>query len=158
MLLVIKRKHVQNDLISILPHTYLATYAKKNKPSILVVEDHPMNRKVIELQLRDNFDVTFAKNGEEALCLCKKEDSFKLILLDMGLPDMSGSLVARKIRQLNNPLRHVPILAHSAYLECLIAQECDQAGINAVLPKPSSVDHMITTIHAWIAKRNINCQ
>jgi DNA-binding response OmpR family regulator len=65
---------------------------------ILVVDDEPNIREVVELYLRrDGHTVVSAADGEEALMLYRQTD-FDLVVLDLMLPEVSGLEVCRRIQ------------------------------------------------------------
>ncbi len=65
---------------------------------ILLADDHPINRKVVELMLAGTgADLTTVENGEEALTACANE-RFDLVLMDMQMPVMDGLTAVRRIR------------------------------------------------------------
>ncbi|WP_199609481.1 ATP-binding protein [Flocculibacter collagenilyticus] len=83
-------------------------FAQKEMPAlydgkplhILLVEDVPLNAQIaIALLEQRHHEVVWAETGEDALAFLETEDDFDLILLDMQLPDMNGSEVAKIIRQ-----------------------------------------------------------
>jgi len=65
---------------------------------VLVADDHPTNRKVVELILSQAaIDLVQAENGAEALQACRAQ-SFDMILMDMQMPVMDGLTAVREIR------------------------------------------------------------
>ena len=69
-----------------------------NKASILVVDDEPQIRRVLQATLSSNgYDVIEAKNGKEAITAVLREHP-DLILLDVNMPGMSGFEACSKIR------------------------------------------------------------
>ena len=77
---------------------------------ILVVEDEESFVDALTIGLnREGFDVTIARDGQEALTLFGR-DTFELILLDLMLPKLSGLDVCRSIRSISD----VPIIIVSA--------------------------------------------
>ena len=81
-----------------------------NEPHILVVDDNPEIREIIQILLDgEGFDVTQAANGDQALSLLG-EQPFELIILDIMMPGLNGYQICRKIRETSN----APILFLSA--------------------------------------------
>lgn len=64
---------------------------------ILIVDDEPLNLKVLKQVLQDNYRLSFAKNGMDAIELVKKEKP-SLILLDVMMPGMTGFEVCRHLK------------------------------------------------------------
>ena len=91
---------------------------------------------VIERMLaKQNCKVSVAKDGTQALALLK-EQGYKLILLDIGLPDMTGFDIARSIRaDEGNQNQFIPIVAVTAHVDSSRKVEAYQVGMNAILSK-----------------------
>ena len=98
------------------------------------------------LKLEDIYDVTVAKDGQEALDLVKEtmepgtpespaEDRkpFNLIFMDVQMPNVDGLESTRLIRQLGY---HAPIVAITAFAEESNIQDCMDSGMNYFLSKP----------------------
>ncbi|HYP16411.1 MAG TPA: response regulator, partial [Opitutus sp.] len=78
-------------------------------PSILVVDDQPINVQLLKRKLeREGINVAAAYNGLEALELVKKEKP-DLILLDVMMPDMDGIEVCQRL-QADEQTRSIPII------------------------------------------------
>ena len=67
---------------------------------ILVADDHPTNRRVVELMLGDVADLICVENGREALDALVVGPDFDLVLMDMQMPVMDGLTAVREIRRL----------------------------------------------------------
>jgi two-component system, OmpR family, response regulator MprA len=113
--------------------------------SILVVEDDPDIRQYLNEFLRDNgFDVHTASDGQEAI------DHFKnllpdLVVLDLGLPVMSGEEVAVKIRERYDDL---PIIILSAQDSTKSVLKGFNLGADDYVPKPFVADELLARIRA----------
>ena len=78
-------------------------------PSILVVDDQPINVQLLKRKLeREGIRVTAAYNGLEALA-CVKKELPDLILLDVMMPDMDGIEVCQRL-QADEATRGVPVI------------------------------------------------
>jgi CheY-like chemotaxis protein len=74
----------------------------KDKPVILVVDDHPQNIELLKAHLvPEGYEIVSAANGEEALGKLS-ENQIDLILLDIMMPDMDGYEVTRRVRRENS--------------------------------------------------------
>lgn len=94
------------------------------KQNVLVVDDEPTNLKVLNNILNDTYKLTFAKSGEEALRLIKK-DRPDLILLDVMMPGMTGYEVCETLK--NDPLyKSIPII----FVTALNEREDEAKGLN----------------------------
>jgi PAS domain S-box-containing protein len=105
---------------------------------LLVAEDNPMNRRVVELLLaQSGLDITFAEHGREAV---EKFTAgrFDLVLMDLQMPIMGGLAATRAIREWEkeNNRQHTPILAVSANATDEHVQEAKEAGADDHVAKP----------------------
>lgn len=71
---------------------------KLSKPTILLVDDEPVNLRVLKQLLGQHYSLVFAKNGEEALRLASEQHP-NLILLDVMMPGMTGFEVCQRLKQ-----------------------------------------------------------
>jgi len=73
-----------------------------NKAEILVIDDEPQIRKLLEITLESNdYKVLQAENGKEGIIQAASHPP-ELILLDIGLPDKSGHEILKELRQWYN--------------------------------------------------------
>lgn len=68
--------------------------------TILIVDDEPANLALMQTILADSYRLVFARNGAETLAAVTKHQP-DLVLLDVGLPDINGYDLCRKIKQLD---------------------------------------------------------
>ena len=81
---------------------------------ILVVDDVPMNLKVVKGLLRNTqMQLTLAKNGKEALEFVKEEE-YQLILMDHLMPEMDGIQTLHCIKEQENKNRNTPVVVLTA--------------------------------------------
>ncbi|KAG6039790.1 hypothetical protein E4U41_002137 [Claviceps citrina] len=105
----------------------LSQIAFDNGPSfrpldVLICEDHPVSRMVMEKLLEKLRCRTISvANGSEAVRYSMSEIQFDVIFLEYKLPQISGADVARMIRETKNANSHTPIVAITAYLKELQA-------------------------------------
>jgi DNA-binding NtrC family response regulator len=111
------------------------------KHRILVVEDEEKLRRVIELQLGSaGFEVDQASTAEEGLRLAERAD---LVLTDLRLPGMNGLELIQAIRRQNAA---TPVVVITAFGTVENAVEAMKAGAFDFLPKPFSMDHLMTVV------------
>lgn len=113
---------------------------------ILVVEDHPINLKVV-VSMLDRLNCTYdsAVDGKSALSLAKN-NYYDLILTDISLPDIDGCEVARSIREDN---QETPIIAVTAHTNADTKREVYTSGINDIIHKPITQKILQEKISAW---------
>jgi two-component system sensor histidine kinase EvgS len=117
--------------------------------SVLLVEDHPAIRFVFEQQLRSiGCLVTACPDGASALRMFDSK-RFDLVLMDCGLPDMSGYEVTRTLRKRESDGRHTPILALSASTDAAHKMTCIESGMDGLLKKPLELSLLRSEIQVW---------
>ncbi|HEX4182764.1 MAG TPA: response regulator [Caulobacteraceae bacterium] len=123
---------------------------------VLVVDDIEVNRRIFSLQLRgEGAMVVEAEDGPSALSAIVGADArgapFDIVLLDQGMPGVSGERVAAKIRA-NSALAQ-PRLALATVIGATISpQRAVQAGLDAVLIKPIRRDVLLERLGALAAR------
>jgi CheY-like chemotaxis protein len=101
---------------------------------VLVVEDSPVNQKLLSLLLQSQgCHVTVAANGEEAVNQFALHP-FDLVLMDVQMPIMDGLTATRIIRRRETGTgKHAPIIAVTAGFD---RDSCLEAGMDEHLQKP----------------------
>lgn len=121
------------------------------KFSILIVEDEPDIREMIEEALtQPEYTIYTAGDGQEALELIRQND-FALIILDLMLPKVNGMTVLKKVREQNT----VPILILSAKdgeFEKVLGLEY---GADDYITKPFSVMELQARVKAFLRRTTI---
>lgn len=103
---------------------------------ILLVEDIPALQRLHSGYLKEmGYEVEVASNGLLAIHLYKTQPTFDAVVLDIGLPDMTGIEVCKIIRAQFND-RQIPILALTAFTQPAIKTTCLEVGMNRVVHKP----------------------
>jgi len=116
---------------------------------VLLVEDDPTTSKSIELMLTHaNLNVYTTELGEEGIDLAKLYD-YDLILLDLGLPDMTGHDV---LRQLRLARVETPILILSGADDTESKIKGFGFGADDYLTKPFHREELVARIHAIIRR------
>jgi CheY-like chemotaxis protein len=120
--------------------------------SALVVDDTPVNVKLLAALLEANgFAVTIATTGEAALELVEQAE-FGLILLDIRLPGIDGLTVARRVRA-DPRHRHLLIVAVTASAMKTDVAAALEAGCDAFISKPINTRTLIPTLRDLLARR-----
>lgn len=106
---------------------------------VLVCEDHPVSRLVMERLLEKLRCRTISvTNGSEALRYAMSEVQFDIIMMEYKLPHLNGADVARMIRDTKNPNAHTPIVAVTGYLKELQAPHF----FDALVEKPPTKEKL----------------
>ncbi len=118
---------------------------------ILLVDDHPVNRKVARLFLEPfGFDITEAVDGQEALDAGMED--YDLVLMDVNMPRLGGIDATRQFRQTEEAGKHVPIIALTADALPEQIEACLAAGMDAHVSKPIVMDKLIDTVVSFLGE------
>ena len=113
-----------------------------NKPKILVVEDDKAVRNLIATTLdTQSYQYHTAATGTAAI-LDAVSGQPDLMILDLGLPDMDGVEIIKKVRSWSN----MPIIVVSARSEDKDKIEALDAGADDYLTKPFSVEELLARL------------
>jgi osomolarity two-component system, sensor histidine kinase SLN1 len=129
----------ENNQLEAMERVKAQAASNNTKVRVLVAEDNKVNQEVVlrMLKLEDIYDVTVAKDGQEAFDMVKKsmEENklFNLIFMDVQMPNLDGLQSTRLIRGVGY---QAPIVALTAFAEESNVQECMESGMNFFLPKP----------------------
>ena len=93
-----------------------------------------------------------ARTGTDAIRKAK-EKTYDLILMDIGLPDMSGTEITRKIRQFSTS-DTPPIVALTGHLTEEKRKECLESGMQNMYAKPASPDIIQKILTQYVLKRS----
>ena len=117
---------------------------------ILIVEDEEKLRRVVSLQLEsEGFETDTAASAEEALRLV---DRAGLVLTDLKLPGMDGLEFLRLLHRQN---ANTPVIVMTAFGTVENAVEAMKSGAVDFLPKPFSLDHLMTVVRKAMELRNL---
>ena len=116
---------------------------------ILVVEDNDDSRSMLVVTLRFyGYETIEAATGAEAVekAISEKPD---LILMDLGLPDISGVDAAKAVKK-NPSTAHIPIIAYTAWPSNAWKAKAVNAGMVDYLQKPVRAELMKETIKKFM--------
>jgi two-component system, sensor histidine kinase ChiS len=129
---------------------------ESEKIKILVVDDEPINIQVIINCLAlENYAITQAINGREALNLIESGLKPDLILLDVMMPQMTGYEVCREVRKKYSPLE-VPILMLTAKNQTSDLLEAFNLEANDYITKPFIKKELLARINTQISLAKLN--
>lgn len=120
------------------------------RATILIVEDDRAIRNLITTTLEtQSYKYYVALNGKEAI-LSTASNNPDMIILDLGLPDMDGVDIIKKIRSWSN----IPIIVVSARSEDRDKIEALDAGADDYITKPFSVDELLARLRVTLRRIN----
>ena len=121
-----------------------------NKPEILIVEDDKAIKNLISTTLEmDGYHFHTAENGAQAILSAATQQP-AVMLLDLGLPDIDGTDVIRKVRTWSQ----MPIIVISARNEDRDKIDALDAGADDYLTKPFSVEELRARLRATLRRLN----
>jgi putative two-component system response regulator len=110
------------------------THPAQLSPKLLIVDDEPTNLKVLKQVLQQDYRLSFAKNGVDALELAARELP-DLILLDVMMPEMTGFEVCQQLKsQLNT--QHIPVIFVTALKDEVDETKGFECGAVDYITKP----------------------
>jgi CheY-like chemotaxis protein len=107
--------------------------------TILIAEDVEFNREILSKYLeKTGITIEFAEKGNDAVAMFKENpDKYRLILMDIHMPEMNGHEATQAIRALELPrAKDIPIIAMTANVFREDIEKCIAAGMNDHIGKP----------------------
>jgi two-component system sensor histidine kinase BarA len=114
-------------------------------PQLLIAEDNPVNKMLLNSLLKSHAHVTAVDDGEMAAKACE-DKKFNIILLDLHMPKLNGLEAARMIRQHSLLNKHSPIVLISANSSDLSSIDLKKSGIDFCLQKPIDEKQLLIQI------------
>jgi len=121
-------------------------------PTILVVDDEPRIRKVLKINLQQNYAVLLAKDGNEAKNYLQNE-VIDLILSDLKMPGGIGGLELLKIVQ--KQYKHIPIIIMTAFGTVENAVAAMKSGAFDYIVKPIKIAELMPVIEKALRFSNV---
>lgn len=128
---------------------------RSHEGRILVVDDNPTNRKVVEVMLRkQGLSCEMAEDGLQAVSAMTRGAAPDLILMDCQMPVMDGFEATRQIRswELECGLPRTPIVALTAGALPENRDRCLDAGMDDFLAKPLTAQRLREVLGHWLQK------
>ncbi len=146
----------KNHVAIVIPEPAPITIQKGKGINILVVEDNLINQMlVIRVLKKQGFETDLAENGLIALEKYKNND-FDIILMDLQMPEMDGYEATRKIRELSDSKKDIPIMAMSAHTIKGEFEHCIEIGMNDFISKPFDTKELYEKIYRLVKKNKEN--
>jgi signal transduction histidine kinase/CheY-like chemotaxis protein len=121
--------------------------------TVLVVEDDPTNRKVVEAMLaRLGVSARLTENGETAVAEIRRGESPDLVLMDILMPVMDGYEATALIRHWEEEAghRHIPVVALTASASDEDRLQALAAGMDGFLTKPVNFGQLAGMVGRWL--------
>jgi CheY-like chemotaxis protein len=124
---------------------------------VLLAEDHPMNRAIIEIMLEAiGADLTAVEDGLQAVEAFRRQ-RFDIVLMDIQMPVMDGLTAIREVRRFeaDTGLFPTPILAVTANALSEHVQAARAAGADMHIAKPIIPDDLLRTMTETVARHAV---
>lgn len=119
--------------------------------TVLIVEDNELNMKLFnDLLEAHGYKVLQTRDGLSALDIARKH-SPDLILMDIQLPEVSGIEVTKWLKE-DDELRHIPVIAVTAFAMKGDEQKIREGGCEAYISKPISVMTFLQTVDSFLKR------
>jgi PAS domain S-box-containing protein len=124
-----------------------------NNMKILLVEDDPVNRVVLEkISKKRGWSIVSAENGQQAVDFYKQQ-AFDLVLMDVQMPVMNGYIATHKIRSYEySQGKRTPIIAMTAFAIDNDVEKCFEAGMDDYVTKPVDFEAFYVMIKRWVCE------
>ncbi|NBX04031.1 MAG: response regulator [Alphaproteobacteria bacterium] len=121
---------------------------------ILIVEDNDLNLKLFrDLLTAHGYETVETREGLEALPMTRAEMP-DLILMDIQLPEISGLDVTRQLKA-DDKLRHIPVIAVTAFAMKDDEEKILAAGCQAYISKPISIVPFLNTVRKFLGEEEL---
>lgn len=123
---------------------------------ILLAEDNLVNQKLAVIMLaKSGFKVDVVEDGQRAVDAVLNGD-YHMVLMDVEMPVVNGLEATRLIRQQEQPGRHTPIVAMTAYTMKGDQERCIEAGMDSYIPKPLNPKEVLRAVEYWAFRQTKN--
>jgi two-component system, OmpR family, alkaline phosphatase synthesis response regulator PhoP len=126
-------------------------------PRILIVEDDPAVRDVVEYSLsREGMETEAVSSGEAATERLFSEAPFDLVILDLMLPDTDGVTLCRELRSADCALRDVPVIMLTARDDETSVVVGLEVGADDYVTKPFSPRQLVSRVRAHLRRQRLS--
>ncbi|MGD9969489.1 MAG: diguanylate cyclase [Sulfuricurvum sp.] len=122
-------------------------------PSILIVDDEPLNLRISAESLKDHYQLFVARSGEEALEFFN-DNMADIILLDINMPGLNGFEVAQRLRKMEKTC-HIPIIYLTAENSAQTITQAFKNGAADYVSKPFREEELLARIQNRLETENL---
>ncbi len=108
------------------------------KPTVLVVDDKPLNIQVLAEALKEDYRVKIATSGEKALEIVAQDEQPDLIILDVMMPEMDGYEVCKRLKS-DDSTRDIPVIFVTAKDDAADEEHGLELGAIDYISKPFNI-------------------
>lgn len=120
--------------------------------TILLVDDNFMNRRLVAVMLKgEPYRLVEKEGGREGLdYLLANRETIDLVLLDIGIPDLSGNEICRSLRENEDQGRRLPVIAYTAHAMADERRSILAAGFDGILTKPITREEFTAILERYM--------
>jgi putative two-component system response regulator len=122
---------------------------RDSRPTLLIVDDEPLNLQVLRQILQQDYQLIFARDGEKALSLAQSERP-QLILLDIMMPGLTGLETCTRLKQ-NPDTQNIPVIFVTALADDRDETEGFAVGCVDYITKPVSAPIVLARVKAQLS-------
>lgn len=120
-----------------------------NKKKLLIIDDDSRNIFALAAVLKTRgYTCETAVTAAEGIQKMNREKDFRVVLMDMMMPDMDGYEAIEAIRQTEG-LKEIPVIAVTAQAMVGDKERCLEAGANDYISKPIDVDRLMQLLEKY---------
>jgi response regulator RpfG family c-di-GMP phosphodiesterase len=120
---------------------------------ILCVDDEESILRGFQLNLRKDFELHLAGNGQEGLEVFEREKGFALVLSDMRMPEMDGATMLSKIKAIDPEVVTVLLTGHTDFESAIAA--VNEGNVFRMLSKPCPPETLIKVLKDGLAQHDL---
>lgn len=145
---------VQKEIDSVL-HVFkeVEPLGFKNTDTMLIVDDHKLDRTILREMFRDKFNIIEAEDGNEALRILRTNKQIDLIVLDLIMPYMDGRAML-EIMKNDRTLRELPVVVVTSDSTIKSQMEMLQLGVDDYIIKPYVKEIVIKRVENVLVSHN----
>jgi signal transduction histidine kinase/DNA-binding response OmpR family regulator len=127
-------------------------FSELRNKKVLLAEDDKLAQSSAQNIFKEKLHMKFslAETGKELMQIFK-ENTYDIIFTDVGLPDITGEELTKKIRKID---KKVPIIAITAHQDETMKKNCLAAGMNDFLTKPLDIDKAKDMLAIWLMQKS----
>ena len=122
-----------------------------SKPRLLIVDGNPFIAGILVENLKNDFSISVANTGPEAVRLLTQENRYDCVLTELNLPFVNGLELTKLIRN-NRFLRNIPVLVLSSATDSETRIRCLNSGVDDFVSKPFNPLEIRAKLHALLRR------
>ncbi|MFE6078546.1 response regulator [Paenibacillus sp. NPDC057886] len=152
------QRYVETELTTGIGEDQLTDIKKNDEmhPSVLIVDDHPINQKLMSIMLgKLGLVADIAEDGKKALEMVLANRNYDYIFMDLQMPVMDGLECTRRIRESLPQDQQPVIVAMTANVMDGIQQRCSTVGMDDYISKPVKMGNVKQKLSRYQEERQV---